>query len=519
MASEGFWRWVNDLGNSCGFNNSSSAPLWVRTDLTQPNEEIPGLPQDILSRIRVSGGNLEEKLQLVANAFQWTARSKEGLQVTFRKKALENKDLPPEVQEVIASGSYSDAFLQAFDEQSFTLFEDEVVPYHQYRLLLEVHTGGPYWSGIATQGMSTIRHQAPVVGASSPIEGSGSVLGQYGAGQRGAVFVWRWMHLLDTGPYPLPEWLERILSNEGADPLRKMLAELEAVRRWEVQVKDQTAKYIKQGAEIQDLYIKEVLKLWPCEPDPKGGEQLKNNAWIEGLDAELFVGRTVIVDRVKYDDLHCLVLQATISQRQVAQAQKDKQPPYRLITQWLWTAPKGITGAKSSKAENDPSVDKVNLEVPHSSQENCFPGGAFPPAAPPVSTLTSMSSVTRTMAPGSPYGPPQPSSSPPTSIILPSGSPYAQTRTVASPSAPITMPSGPTPGMGSDRSAPPGAVARPTSSHSLTLVQVPVTSAAGIFRAPSLQGELSPVGRATLAPSMALVSNHTMGAPVHFIQR
>lgn len=37
--------------------------------------------------------------------------------------------------------------------------------------------------------------------------GSTNIIAQFGAAQRGAVFVWRWQHVLDAGPYKMPDWL------------------------------------------------------------------------------------------------------------------------------------------------------------------------------------------------------------------------------------------------------------------------------------------------------------------------
>ncbi|CAK9071694.1 unnamed protein product [Durusdinium trenchii] len=58
------------------------------------------------------------------------------------------KSCPPEVEEVIAEGTYLESFLEAFDGQSFLLHSEEIAPSHEYRLALEVNSGGAYWKSI-----------------------------------------------------------------------------------------------------------------------------------------------------------------------------------------------------------------------------------------------------------------------------------------------------------------------------------------------------------------------------------
>merc|ERR1740121_915740 len=300
---------------------------------------------DLLAQVSQLGGSLEEKISSVVDAFRSSARHLESLQQVLRRRALERREkageeqFPGEVEDVISEGSYLETFLEAFDGQSFQLFSEEIVPCHSYRLALEVHSGGAYWSSIPVQDAGVTRHQVETVGASSQLEGSASIISQFGAAQRGAVFVWRWQYLLDQGPYKIPEWLSRALAAEGNDPLRKLMSELETLRRWEQQVRQEAAKHVKSGNEVKDPYIREVLRLWPTEPDPHGGEQLKKCAWVEGLDPRLFVGRTVVVCRVPYDVTHGLTLHAVIAKRHAEEGTpSDSNPPYRLTTSWQWAS-------------------------------------------------------------------------------------------------------------------------------------------------------------------------------------
>jgi len=326
--------------------------------------------EELLAQAGAPGGSLEEKLQSVIDAFRCSARHLESLQQVLRRRALENRSkagvepLPREVEDVIAEGSYVDAFLEAFDGQTFPLFSEEIVPSHEYRLALEVHSGGAYWSSIPVQESGAVRHKVETVGASSPAEGSASIMSQFGAGQRGAVFVWRWHQLLDRGPYNLPEWLNKALGAEGNDPLRKLQGELEVLRRWEQQVRIDTAQHVKHSTEIKDPYIREVLRLWPSEVDHHCGEQLKKCAWVEGLDARLFVGRTVPVHRVWYDSSHALALHAVIARRHTEEAPQESNPPYRLTTTWNWSA----HGSGSST---------------DACRKQCGPPAPQPPPAPP----------------------------------------------------------------------------------------------------------------------------------------
>lgn len=299
--------------------------------------------EELLNQMSAPGGSLEEKILTLIETFRFSARHLESMQHVLRRRTLDRRDtsiepFPQEVAEVIANGTYLDMFLEAYDGQSFPLHSDEIVPGHEYRLALEVHTGGAYWSSIPDKNAGTMRQKVETVSASAPGEGSASVISHFGAAQRGAVFVWRWKHLLDHEPYNLPEWLARCLRADGNDPLRKLLGELEAMRRWEQQVRLSTGQHIKQGAEIKDPYIREVLRLWPSEADPHGCGQLKKCAWVEGLDPRLFVGRNVLVIRVSYDETHALVLHANIAKRHTEDAPQQTNPPYRLTTTWSWAA-------------------------------------------------------------------------------------------------------------------------------------------------------------------------------------
>eukprot|EP00418_Pyrodinium_bahamense_P082744 CAMPEP_0179074654 /NCGR_PEP_ID=MMETSP0796-20121207/33195_1 /TAXON_ID=73915 /ORGANISM="Pyrodinium bahamense, Strain pbaha01" /LENGTH=434 /DNA_ID=CAMNT_0020771879 /DNA_START=62 /DNA_END=1366 /DNA_ORIENTATION=+ len=365
-AKKGLWGWVQDVGKTCGFaQQPQQPPMWVRANPELFPQEVPGMGEELLTQVSTVGGSLEEKIQCVIDTFRCSARHLESLQQVLRKRALERRDregaepFPAQVEEVIAEGNYLESFLEAFDGQSFLLFSEEIVPSHEYRLALEVHTGGAYWSSIPVQDAGSVRHKVETVGASSPAEGSASIISQFGAAQRGAVFVWRWQHLLDQGPYNLPEWLAKALNAEGNDPLRKLQGELETMRRWEQQVRQDTAQHVKAGTEIKDPYIKEVLRLWPSESDAQG-EQLKKCAWVEGLDPRLFVGRTVLVHRIPYDGSHALQLHATISRRHTEEPPQESNPPYRLTTSWHWSAAgpggaAGRTGGSAARESQEPA--------------------------------------------------------------------------------------------------------------------------------------------------------------------
>lgn len=373
------WEWVQDVGKTCGFaQQAQPRPMWVRANPELFPQEVPGMTEELLAQASQSGGSLEEKIQTVAAAFKSSARQLESLQYVLRRRTIERKQrkdsFPAEVEEVIAEGSYLDSFLDAYDGQSFLLHCEEIVPCHAYRLALEVHSGGAYWSSIPVQNTGTVRHKVEMVSASSPAEGSSSVVSQFGAAQRGAVFVWRWQYLTDQGPYSIPEWLSRPLGTEGNDPLRKLLGELEVVRRWEQHVRQDTAKHVKQGTEVKDPYIREVLRLWPTEPDPHGGEQLKKCAWVEGLDARLFVGRTVLICRIPYDEAHSLSLTAVIAKRHADEnSQQDSSgPSYRLTTSWQW--PGGVVPSCADESRPGTSKSLVGTALSLANSEMTRPG-------------------------------------------------------------------------------------------------------------------------------------------------
>lgn len=358
MARSTVWEWMQQIGGTCGFTQAAPAQpraMWVRAAPELAEREVPGVGLELRAIIDAPGGSLEDKLQAVVDSFRSATRHLESLQVLLRNRAIDKREergepaWPEEVQKVISTGQYPESFLQAFDGQSFLLHRDEVVPYHEYRLALEVHSGGAYWSSIPVQDSGSVMHSVETVSASGGAEGSATVISQFGAAQRGAVFVWRWKHEPYVGPHALPDWLAKSLSAEGNDPVRKLIGELEAVRRWQEQVKSETAKHIKRATEIKDLYVREVLRLWPCETDSAGFEQVKKCAWVEGLDPQLFVGKPVTVRYLHYDAGHSLALHATINKRHQEDPTKENNPPYRLTTTWHWaTAPQG--GPSSSKS-------------------------------------------------------------------------------------------------------------------------------------------------------------------------
>lgn len=342
----GLWGWVQAVGSTCGLaGQSQRRDMCVRANpaFLFPYE-IPGMDESVLAQVRAPGGSLEEKLQYVIETFRNSARHVESLQQVLTHRAMEQREkvgadpFPVQVEHVISSGSYQESFLEDFDGQSFLLYSEEIVPSHAYRLALEVHSGGPYWSSIPVQDTGAQRQRVETVSASSGVEGSATAVAHFGGAQRGAVLVWRWRHLCDAGPYDLPQWLAKTMNAEGNDPLRKLQGELEVVRRWEQQQRLDTAQHIKAGVEIKDLYIREVLRLWPCEPEPHGREQPKKCARVEGLDEKLFVGRTVLVYRARYDDSHVLLLHAMIARRHTEDSAQESSPPFRLTTTWHWAA-------------------------------------------------------------------------------------------------------------------------------------------------------------------------------------
>jgi len=348
------------IGGTCGFEmKPKQSQMWVRAMPELSPKEVPGMGEDLLEKMSAQGGSLEEKIQCLVETFRCSARHLESMQTLLRRRAVDKRveagykdDLPSEVKAVIADGTYQEDFLKAFDEKSFPLYGEEIVPGHEYRLALEVHTGGAYWSGITAQdAASSPAQKVETVTASSPAEGSSSIIAQFGAAQRGAVFVWRWHYLPDRGPYNLPAWLTKVLAAEGVDPLRKLSCELEAIRRWEQQVRQETAQHVKTGKEMKDPYIREVLRLWPTETDAQGFDQLKKVAWVEGLDHKLFTGRTVPVTRVQYDDMHFIALSALIAKRHNEDAApQENSPPYKLTTTWQWVPPESPQKIVTSSA-------------------------------------------------------------------------------------------------------------------------------------------------------------------------
>jgi len=345
------------------------------------------MDHELLSKIRQPGGSMDEKLQEVSDIFRTSARHLESLQQVLRKRKLEKMDtlastgvanaMSDEVREVIREGTYLESFLSDFDGQNFVVHSEEIVPGHEYRLALEIHTGGAYWSNIPLDTSGAVRHRVETVSASSQNEGSASVVAQFGSAQRGAVFVWRWIHLPDRGPYDLPKWLSRGLSTEGSDPLRKLQGETEALKRWEGQIKQDTCKHLKSGTELKNPYIREVLRLWPTEMDAQGSEQLKKCAWVEGLDPKLFTGKRVLVHRVQYDSDHALALNATTAMRHQEEPPKEGDPPYRLTTSWHWASQATVAG--STGVSRSLSLGPADAALSTASQA---PFAAASPASP-----------------------------------------------------------------------------------------------------------------------------------------
>lgn len=226
--------------------------MWVRAmpELLPP--EVPGLKEEQLAELTAPGGSVGDKLQKACDIFRQNARHLESLQQVLRRKFSERQcaaapcdALPAEVQDVVAQSQYLDAFLTAFDGQTFPVHSEECVPGHEYCLALEVQTGGKYWSSIPMQQDVTVRHRVETVTASSPDEGSATVISQFGAAQRGAIFVWRWKRM-DDKQYEVPEWLGKALEDERNDPLQKLQVALDSLTRWENEVRQETAQHIKR---------------------------------------------------------------------------------------------------------------------------------------------------------------------------------------------------------------------------------------------------------------------------------
>ncbi|CAE7613724.1 unnamed protein product [Symbiodinium natans] len=181
MAKNGWWGWVQDVKKSCGFApQAQGTPMWVRS---RPEDlaggEVPGMSDDLLDQVRAPGGSLEEKLEAVIDVFRSSQRHLESCREALRQQALERRRsegrerFPAEVEEVISGGTYLDSFLEAYDGQRFLLHSEEIVPCHEYRLGLEVNSGGAYWKGISIQE-AAVRHDVQAVAGASGLEGRGS---------------------------------------------------------------------------------------------------------------------------------------------------------------------------------------------------------------------------------------------------------------------------------------------------------------------------------------------------------
>jgi len=301
--------------------------------------------EDVLTRVSRPGGSLEDKLGMLGGHFHDRARRLESMLQEFRSQAGDSAsceeaspEYPREVLDVVVEGMYTDPFLDAFDGQQFRIHSEQIVPGHAYCLSLEVHSGGAYWKGVSNS--DDVRHPVATLGLSSSL----SDVNPMGSAQRGAMFVWRWQRVDSEGALDkLPAWFNRLLRADGDDPVQKVHAEHDAVQRWHAQLDSDTGDIIKKRVlDLQDPYIREVLRLWPVEPREDaqstiGGQQLKKRAWVEGLPPEYFCGKSVVVHRANYDaeGSHCLILKATISQ---AEALKEGEAPYRLATTWQWAS-------------------------------------------------------------------------------------------------------------------------------------------------------------------------------------
>lgn len=346
------WSRIKDLG-SCGFDyQKGQAQRFIRATGQLFPHGCPGLDEELIVELQSPGGCPEEKLQRIIDALGQGVRRLEALEQVLRCRVLEQRtDLPDEVREVVGKGTHSDSFVTTFAGKEYALHSEEIAPGHTYCLVLEVHSGGPYWAGVATRD-ANVQHRMETI-TSSHVGGS-STLGDRSA-ERGAVLVWRWQRVAseELSTYGLPAWLTKLFDSEGDDPLQKLQGELQAVQRWEEARKSETAKYSQESKELKNPYIREVLRLWPSETDIHGNDQLKRCAWVEGLDPAYFVGKTVTLARVAYDADHAMVLRATIGRRHIEEPAKEGEPPYRLTLSWQWST--------SALGEHDESSTEASL--------------------------------------------------------------------------------------------------------------------------------------------------------------
>lgn len=355
MVKGGLFGWLESSLGLCGWAENTNRQKWVRATPDLFPREVPGMTEDVLEELRLAGGSLESKIQRVSNIFRGNARHLEGLQQVLIRSVLRDggPELPQQVRDVLTKGTYTDAFLNAFDGHVFPIHAKEVAPYHEFQLAMEVRAGGKYWAGSAGVQDDETQQKIETIGYSADEAVS---LG----GERGAVFVWRWVHFPDRGPYDLPAWLTGALAGEGPDPERKLQNELDVVDRWIQQLRQETADYVRKGPELKDPYIREVLRLWPSEMDIHQRQQLKKCAWIEGLEPEMFVGRKVLVACVSYDASHAMALGAIISKRHQEEPAQEGDPPYKLTSTWQWTP---LENAKESEKPAEGVADAEAQEA------------------------------------------------------------------------------------------------------------------------------------------------------------
>eukprot|EP00929_Paragymnodinium_shiwhaense_P060515 TRINITY_DN30216_c0_g1_i2.p1 TRINITY_DN30216_c0_g1~~TRINITY_DN30216_c0_g1_i2.p1 ORF type:complete len:639 (-),score=158.71 TRINITY_DN30216_c0_g1_i2:603-2519(-) len=332
------------------------------------------------------GGSPEQKLRLFMDEIFASARRLEGCEEELRASATEllppehqEGSLPAQVRKVIAEGTYDDHFLQHFDGRSFPIFSEELVPFHAYRLALEVHSGGAYWKDVPADG-SAVQHSVETIGLSLGKDAVGANKGtcqpefssflQPVSGQRGACFVWRWQQMAEADSREaskgddeaFPKWILNILRKDGDDPLSKLQMEREAISKWEQQCQLETTQHVQKGSDVDDIFIKEVLKLWPTEIGcavVHGRPQLKKKAWIAGLDASYFAGKRITVKNMPYDDLHSYVLRATVTLWRPQDQAEDPDPPFVLTTDWKWARSQrpGREGTEPLSARTTPRAE------------------------------------------------------------------------------------------------------------------------------------------------------------------
>jgi hypothetical protein len=317
--------------------------------------EEPLYIEAVLMAVSSPGGSPEGKLTKLINAFVSAAQRVERVNSDRRSYIFGMSEYPYDVRTAIQDEICNDAFLDTYDGRAFPIHSTEIVPYHEYSLALEVHSGGAYWTGMSLGSAEGMQYKVETLGLFAPSANEvatvahrefGSFL-ESSSAQRGAAFVWRWRRLPSEGASSkcntlgdFPRWLRKVLMADGADPIQKLRSEKEMVARWEQRIQRDTVELLKGTTELMDPFVRAVLKNWPSDTDGAGIAHLKRRAWVEGLDESKFAGKSVIAKRIPYDeDGHCVYeLHASISR---STSSTKAAPPFLLTHGWRWAAPDG----------------------------------------------------------------------------------------------------------------------------------------------------------------------------------